>query len=163
MPSTPDQIQKTTLLRAPLETVWAAVSDSPAFGTWFGARVDGPFVAGEAVDAVIAPTSVDEKIAGAQEPYAGTAFKLYVEEVAAPTRLSFRWHPGAEASSDDDPTTLVVFELRAEEDGTRLTITESGFAGLPLERRAKAFADNDGGWAAQLTLVEKYLAQRAAA
>ena len=44
--------------------------------------------------------------------------------------------------------------------GTRLTITESGFEGLPLERRAKAFADNQGGWEAQLGLIAKYLARQ---
>ena len=39
-----------------------------------------------------------------------------------------------------------------------LTITESGFDRIPLERRAKAFASNEQGWAAQTKLIEKYLA-----
>ena len=41
--------------------------------------------------------------------------------------------------------------------GTRLTITESGFDQIPLERRAKAFAANEQGWTAQSTLIEKYV------
>ena len=31
-------------------------------------------------------------------------------------------------------------------DGVRLTITESGFDAVPLERRAEAFKANEGGW-----------------
>ena len=37
-------IRKTTVLRAPLERVWTAVSDARRFGVWFGMRFDGPFV-----------------------------------------------------------------------------------------------------------------------
>jgi hypothetical protein len=37
---------------------------------------------------------------------------------------------------------------------------ESGFDAIPVARRAAAFAANDGGWATQLRLVEKYLSQR---
>jgi hypothetical protein len=42
-----------------------------------------------------------------------------------------------------------------------LTITESGFDGIPLARRAEAFEMNEQGWEAQLTLIEKYLARGA--
>ena len=38
-----------------------------------------------------------------------------------------------------------------------LTVIESGFDGLPLERRAAAFKANDGGWAHQSRLIAKYL------
>lgn len=41
-----------------------------------------------------------------------------------------------------------------------LTIRESGFARLPLARRAVAFAANDGGWTHQARLIALYLAQR---
>jgi hypothetical protein len=57
-----------------------------------------------------------------------------------------------------EPTTLVAFELEEASGGTLLTVTESGFDRIPLERRAKAFAANEGGWAAQVKLIEKYLA-----
>jgi hypothetical protein len=39
-----------------------------------------------------------------------------------------------------------------------LTVTESGFDKLPPERRAKAFAANEGGWTHQMELIRKYLA-----
>jgi len=157
MSDVPNEIRKETLLQASLETVWSAISDSEKFGAWFGAKVAGPFVAGQRVKAQIQPTQVDAAVAKTQEGHAGTEFFLDVERVEAPRRLTFRWAPGA-APEAGDPTTLVCFELEAvSPEQTRLVITESGFAQIPLERRAKAFADNEGGWAAQLKLVAKYL------
>ncbi len=41
-----------------------------------------------------------------------------------------------------------------------LTVTESGFDQIPLERRAKAFTANEKGWATQMRLIEAYLASR---
>jgi hypothetical protein len=79
-----------------------------------------------------------------------------------PERLfSFRWHPGAVEPGIDyssEPTTLVAFVLEGMPDGTLLTVTESGFDRIPIERRAKAFTDNEQGWSIQMTLIEKYLA-----
>lgn len=57
--------------------------------------------------------------------------------------------------------TLIVFELEEVPGGTQLTITESGFDTIPLERRAKAFQANEGGWAKQFELIGKYLARQA--
>jgi hypothetical protein len=76
-------------------------------------------------------------------------------------RLSFRWHPFAVEPNIDyskEPMTLIVFELQEVADGILLTITESGFDQIPLARRAKAFAANEGGWEKQTQLIQKYLA-----
>jgi uncharacterized protein YndB with AHSA1/START domain len=40
-----DRIEKRVMLRASLDRVWRAISDSEEFGRWFGVRFDGPFVA----------------------------------------------------------------------------------------------------------------------
>lgn len=153
-----DRIEKRVVLKAPLAKVWAAISDYQAFGAWFGVRFDRPFVAGQVVKGKIVPTSVDPGVAKQQEPYTGMACDITVERIEPERHLSFRWHPGADPDvGPDAPTTLVAFELEPVSGGTRLTITESGFDKLPLERRAKAFADNEGGWAAQATLLSKYL------
>ena len=50
------------------------------------------------------------------------------------------------------------FSLADADGGTLLTITESGFDAVPAARRAKAFEMNSGGWAAQITQIEKFLA-----
>jgi len=75
--------------------------------------------------------------------------------------FSFTWHPYAIEPGVDyskEPPTLVEFDLAEVPGGTSLTITESGFDRIPLERRAKAFAANDGGWTKQAELIGKYLA-----
>jgi len=153
-----DRIEKTVVLRAPRAKVWSAISDSRAFGTWFGLDLEGPFVAGAVVKGKIVPTKVDAEVAKQQAPHVGMACDLMVERIEPERHLSFRWHPGADPNVDRDaPTTLVTFELESVAEGTRLTITESGFDRLPLERRAKAFADNEGGWEIQTTLIAKFL------
>ncbi len=155
-----DKIEKTVTLKAPLAKVWNAISDSAAFGTWFGMTVDGPFVEGQTVIGRIAKTQVDDEIAKHQEPYVGMRCEMKIERIEAPAVFAFRWHPGADPATEPDaPMTLVTFELEEVPGGTRLTITESGFDALPLERRAKAFADNEGGWTAQLSLIAKYLSR----
>jgi len=54
---------------------------------------------------------------------------------------------------------LVEFRLEERGDGTLLTLTESGFAKLPPERRGEAFRMNEGGWAEQLENIARHVAQ----
>lgn len=155
-----DKIEKTATLKAPLAKVWKAISDSTAFGAWFGMALEGPFVEGQTVLGAIAKTQVDDEIAKHQAPYVGMRCELRVERIIPLELFAFRWHPGADPEAGPEaPMTLVTFELEEVAEGTRLTITESGFDALPLERRAKAFTENEGGWEAQLALVAKYLAR----
>ena len=56
-----------------------------------------------------------------------------------------------------EPTTLVSFELTDVAEGTRLTVVESGFDGIPLSRRATAYRGNDEGWNQQMVAIERYL------
>ena len=51
----------------------------------------------------------------------------------------------------------MTFELAEAADGIMLTVTESGFDRIPLERRAKAFTANEGGWSMVVTLIDKYM------
>jgi uncharacterized protein YndB with AHSA1/START domain len=157
-----DRIEKSVVLKAPLERVWRAISDAGAFGSWFGMKFDGPFVPQSRLRGRIAPTQVDPEVAKLQEPHAGIPFELQMERIEPMSLLSFRWHPGAIDPKIDytrEPTTLVEFRLEPAAQGTLLTITESGFDGIPLERRARVFAGNEAGWTHQLRLIEKYLRQ----
>lgn len=159
-----NRIEKRIVLMAPRERVWHAISDSGCFGAWFGAEIDGPFVAGKEAIGHIAPTKVDPEVACMQEPYNGLAWRVVVERLEPMKLFSFRWHPGAVDPTHDyskEPMTLVTFELADAEGGTLLTITECGFDQIPLNRRAKVIEGNDAGWAHQTKLIEKYLALEA--
>ncbi|MGA2450472.1 MAG: SRPBCC family protein [Polyangiaceae bacterium] len=162
MPTDKDRIEKKILLHAPLGRVWRALSDARRFGAWFGVDFEGPFTPGARMTGRIVPTTVDEEVAKLQKPYEGKPFEITVDRAEPERIFSFRWHPFAIDPAEDyssEPTTLVVFELAEVEGGTLLTITESGFDGIPLARRAQAFAANDGGWTHQTKLIEKYLAR----
>jgi len=159
-----DRIEKRILLHAPRQRVWRALADSSEFGTWFGVRFDGPFQPGALLRGVIVPTKVDAEVAKAQQEYAGKPFEITVERMDPERLFSFRWHPFAVEPGVDysaEPTTLIVFTLDEVADGILLTVTESGFDRIPLERRAKAFTANEQGWGMVVTLIEKYLAQAA--
>jgi uncharacterized protein YndB with AHSA1/START domain len=157
-----DRIEKSVILKAPKARVWRAVSDASEFGRWFGVAFDGPFVAGKSLTGRIVPTTVDAAVAKMQEPYEGMAFAFEVASIEPMRRIAFRWHPFAIEKGVDysqEPMTDIVFELEEVPGGTRLTITESGFDRIPIARRAKAFAANEGGWEKQAELIEKFLAR----
>jgi len=159
-----DRIEKQVLLRAPRTRVWQALTDAREFGSWFGVKFDGPFTPGALLRGVIVPTRVDAEVAKAQQPYEGMPFEITVDRIEPEKLFAFRWHPFAIERGVDysrEPTTLVVFALEDVPNGVMLTVTESGFDQVPLARRAKAFAANEGGWTMVMTLIEKHLAQAA--
>lgn len=159
-----DRIEKKILLRAPLARVWRALSDSKEFGTWFGLKFDGPFVPGANLKGVIAPSKVNAEIEKAQQTHAGIPFEITIERMEPDRLFSFHWHPGAVERGVDysaEPTTLVEFALEQRPDGVMLTVTESGFDGIPLARRLKAFTDNEQGWGIMMNVIGEYLVQTA--
>jgi uncharacterized protein YndB with AHSA1/START domain len=161
---TTDRIEKQVLLRAPHARVWRALTDAREFGTWFGMKFDAPFTPGARIPGVIVPTTVDAEVARAQQPFEGTPFEISIERIEPERLFAFRWHPFAVEPGVDysrEPTTLIEFLLEDVPDGVMLTVRESGFDRVPLERRAKAFAANEAGWAIQMRLIEKYLAEAA--
>ncbi|MFL5527607.1 MAG: SRPBCC family protein [Gemmatimonadaceae bacterium] len=159
-----DRIRKEVLLKAPLDRVWRAISDSKEFGSWFGVKFDGPFAAGAPIHGVIVPTSVDPEVAKSQKPYEGMPFDITIDKIQPKRMLSFRWHPFAVDPNVDysaEPTTLVTFTLEEFDGGVKLTVTETGFDKIPLARRAQAFSMNDEGWTKQMKLIAAYIARAA--
>ena len=66
------------------------------------------------------------------------------------------WHAPQAAA---EPSTLVLFELEEVPGGTLLTVTESGFDGIPAERRAEAYRGNEQGWEAQMRAIAGHVGQ----
>jgi uncharacterized protein YndB with AHSA1/START domain len=156
-----DRIEKKILLRAPRQRVWRALSDATEFGTWFGMKFDGPFVAGTKLRCTIVPTTVNAEVAKAQKQHEGIPFEITIEQIEPERLFSFRWHPHAIERGADysgEPATLIVFALEDVPGGVMLTVTESGFDQIPLARRAKAFTANEQGWNIMVRVLEEYLA-----
>jgi uncharacterized protein YndB with AHSA1/START domain len=92
--------------------------------------------------------------------YTHLSFEVVVERMEPERLFSWRWQPGGDPDKDPaEPMTLVVFELEDVPEGTRLTVTESGFDQIPLARRARSYRDNDQGWTSQLENISRYLAR----
>jgi uncharacterized protein YndB with AHSA1/START domain len=148
-----DRIEKQTLLRAPRSRVWQALTDSQAFGEWFGAKLADPFAPGARIRGAITHPG-----------YEHVTFEITIERMEPERLFSWRWHPHAIDPGTDysaEPTTLVVFELAEVADGTLLTVVESGFDGIPLARRLEAYRGNEGGWEWQMQSIAKYVSRTA--
>jgi uncharacterized protein YndB with AHSA1/START domain len=145
-----DRIEKQIVLRAPRARVWRALADKTEFGVWFGVRFPaGAFAPGENVSGSITNPGYDHLV-----------MTIEVVEVSPEKRFSYRWHPYAidpKVDYSSEPSTLVTFTLEDVPGGTRLTIVESGFDRIPLERRGDAFRMNDQGWTAQAARIERHV------
>jgi uncharacterized protein YndB with AHSA1/START domain len=149
--STTDRIERSVLIHAPRERVWRALADAEQFGTWFGADLKGQtFAPGQNARGHITYPG-----------YEHIFFEAVVERIDSPDLLSFRWHPYAVDAAIDysgEERTLVTFTLSdAADDGTLLTVVESGFDKLPPHRRLEAYRMNSGGWDAQMENVRQHV------
>ena len=148
-----DRIEKRVVLKAPRSRVWQAIADSRQFGEWFGLAFDEPFEAGRTLRGRVT----------FPEEYKDLPFEVRIVAVEPERYFAYRWHPYAVDLTKDysgEPMTLVEFTLEADGPHTVLTVVESGFDQVPLDRRAEAFRMNEGGWAAQVENVARYVEGR---
>ena len=141
------QIERETTIAAPVERVWALLTEAEHVGTWFcdaGAEID------------LRPGG--EMVMRWAEHGIGRA---RIVDLDPPRRFSYRWaaireHWGEEP--DDGNSTLVEFTLDRDGDGTRLRVVESGFDELDGtdEQRREAHEGNTEGWEVQLGNVKNY-------
>ena len=144
-----DRIEKKVFLRAPRSRVWRALTNDREFGTWFGVELKGTFQPGARLKGRIT-----------HKGYEHLTMDVTVDKMEPERMVSWRWHPNAIDSRLDyasEPTTLVVFELEEVEGGTMLTVVESGFDRIPVERRAEAYRGNDEGWAVQVESIKRHV------
>ena len=151
MSTSTDRIEKQIVLKAPLQRVWRALTDSGEFGEWFRVKLTRPFVAGKRITGPVL-----------HKGYEHITWDVTIEQMVPEKLFSWRWRPHAIDPDKDysqEPTTLVVFELSEVPGGTLLKVTESGFDGVPIERRETAYRGNTEGWSIQVANVERYVSQ----
>jgi uncharacterized protein YndB with AHSA1/START domain len=143
------RIQKHIEVKAPISRVWQALTDHKEFGEWFGVKLKAPFETGELAHGQLTyPGNVDIK------------FEAVVTRIEPEHHFSYTWHPYAmdpKVDYSEEHPTLVEFKLEKTHEGTKLTVTETGFGKLPVVRREKAFEMNDSGWAEQMVRIESFL------
>lgn len=147
-----DSIMKSIEITAPIERVWDALTDHHKFGAWFRVALDQPFVVGQ-------PSTGHMTYPG-YEDYRWEARVVAFEPMS---RFAFEWPATGgdkelmESGVAVPEWTLVEFLLEPTGEGTRLTVTESGFDRVPEPRRSNVMRDNDGGWAEQVNNIRDYV------
>jgi uncharacterized protein YndB with AHSA1/START domain len=143
----PDRVERETLIHAPIEIVWAVITDPAHVMGWFG----------ETAEIDLRPGG---RITHAWKEEGGlTEERGIVERVEPPHYFSYRWIRGAEAEAREDNSTLVEFTLAADGEATRLRVVETGFSKLDWsedERREDAESHHEG-WEHELGELREYV------
>jgi len=121
-------IEQSVITSAPRKRVWRAITKPANLSKW------------------LAPLSVQFDNLAVGEvvtfTYEGGSNKGSIAIVEPIERFAFRWkaHPQYEIQ------TLVSFSLKELDEGTQITITETGFEALPTEARQARIDLNTRGW-----------------
>ena len=132
------RIDRNIEIQAPPERVWRALTDVRELSSWFQVRIEG-----------ILEPGMEVWMTSVHPGHDGQRFRVRVAEMDPPRRLVWQWHPGEVDPAVDysrEPTTTVTFTLEPTAGGTRLSVSETGFDAISLERRAKVYRDNTQGW-----------------
>jgi uncharacterized protein YndB with AHSA1/START domain len=149
------RIERTVFIQAPRSRVWRAITDISEFCRWFSA---------ESGDPAFLPGAHIELRSLHPGPYYKMEFSIDIQDMLPEHTFSWRWHPGIKLPGEDlsgEPPTLVTFTLEEHEDGTRVTVTETGFDRLFASRPTRIFEQNEGGWKHQMAALERYFSEAA--
>ena len=139
----PNTITRTLDLPHPQEEVWRALTTIEGLTGWFGSHADGEVAPGQ-----------DVRVRW--EQYDDGEKALAVKVVEPMSVFAFCW--GISGAPEGDPRqTYVELVLEATPSGTRLTVTESGFAQLPDEWLEPSYQGNIEGWRAELDELVAFL------
>jgi uncharacterized protein YndB with AHSA1/START domain len=144
----PDRLEREIVIEAPVEVVWAVVTEAEHLSGWFG----------DSAEIELRPGG---RLVLEWEEHGSVHGR--VERVEPPRLFSFRWIRGSEAEAADGNSTLVEFSLREEGDATRLRVVESGFRDLAAseEDKEEDVAGHRSGWKLELDELREYAQERA--
>ncbi len=150
MTEAPDNSIETIVeLAAPVSRVWRALTDHEEFGQWFRVRLDGPFRIGETTTGNITYPGHEH-----------VKWESVTERLEHEQLFAFSWPPNAvdpDSSYTEDAKVVVEFRLESVKKGTRLTITETGFAQFPEPKRGDVVKSCREGWDIQATNIANYV------
>ncbi len=143
-----DTIERHIIIKASKEQVYAAIADPKHMVSWFPDAIEGDMVAGEY------PLFIFEGHGKSQ---------TYIEAMRPHDYFAFRWIPGGSDFVGDVrtvPNTLVEFHIEEADGKSTVTMTETGFASLPIEMAEASFKQNDGGWTFMLDRLSKHFEEQ---
>ncbi len=140
-----DAIIREITVKATKERVYKAITDPKEIISWFPDAIEGG-----TLEVGQRPIFVFNN--GEHKS------QTYIEAARPFEYFAYRWVPGAAGIVGDVlavPNTLVEFHIEEVEDGTKVTVKESGFASLPSAVAQESFNQNSGGWEHMMNRLEK--------
>lgn len=127
-------------IAAPPERVWQAVTEPEQLAQWYAPG---------------SPWEIPQLTADATVKFHNTPTEILlatIETADPPQHFSLRWEP------EEDGTVLTTsFILTAENDGTRVTIRETGFETLAADIRRSRIEQTAAGYGLSLENLKVYL------
>jgi uncharacterized protein YndB with AHSA1/START domain len=139
----PNAIIRTLDLAHPQQKVWSALTTIDGLTGWFGSHAEGEVAPGR-------------EVRMRWQQYEGAEQTLAIQVVQPMSVFAYSWSING-APAGDPRRTYVEFALEPTATGTRLTVTESGFAQLPDEWLEASYQGNTEGWRSELAELVTYL------
>ncbi|CAN5374762.1 SRPBCC family protein [soil metagenome] len=136
-------VSRTIFIAAPIEKVWAAITEAEHIAKWFPEH------------ATLSPVEVGTTGIFGWADYGD--FPVRIEELDPPHTIAYRWgNSSATASTlESGESTVFRFTLEPADAGTQLTVIESGFDAF--RDPAASMESNRGGWNSELDELVAYL------
>ena len=135
-------VERSIWIAAPRERVWQAITDPAQIEKWFSPGTSWRLSALEVGGKLFVPNAET----------GGELYTQVIELVDPPQRLVTRSVPEPPATSE-----VTTYTLQEENDGTRLTITHSGYELAPEEARWSAMEQNAFGFGMMMENVKAYV------
>jgi uncharacterized protein YndB with AHSA1/START domain len=131
-------VERSIWINAPRERVWRAVTESASITAWWGDPWD------------ITALNVGAPIRFGAEP---DVIIAAIETLDPPSEFRVRWPRNQHFPADMSTT----FLLADEDGGTRVTVIEAGYEGLPEEMRQKRMDSSARGYAQVMDDLRAYV------
>ncbi|HXE46307.1 MAG TPA: SRPBCC domain-containing protein [Conexibacter sp.] len=145
---TPDSIQREIVIEAPVDLVWRALTEPEQLASWFSDEADLDMRPGGGGTMTWTDRATNTPM----------VVPISVQALDAPSRFAYRWvHPeGEEANATN--SLLVEIAIAPAGEGTRITLTESGFAEIAWseEQKAEVAERQARGWVIHLSSLRDY-------
>ncbi len=145
----PDRIQRDILIQAPIDIVWAVLTQPEHIARWFSDAAEVDLRPGGSGLFTFTERATTQPVAA----------PIQVETVDPPHTFAYRWGHAGGTQAHAGNSALVEFTLAAEGDATRLRVVESGLLdmGLSAADRATYVTDHTHGWEVHLASARDYM------
>jgi uncharacterized protein YndB with AHSA1/START domain len=149
-PMRADRIEREIRIDAPIDVVWAVVTEPEHIATWFSDEAE--------ID--VRPGGDGRLVWQMKATNREVAVNLRVERLEPPHAFSFRWDYPDDAQPTASNAALVEFALEADGESTRLRLVESGLEALESTDAEKDayFEEHSRGWDTHLGGLREYAA-----